>query len=131
MIHGDYHTKNVMVQNGETLLIDMDTLAVGHPVLEMASVYNAFRGFYLKSTDSCISFLGVEYDVIARFYSKAMQLYYGTEDTAVLDCEMQKAKLIGLVRLLRRSIRRGMDPQLIEFYRTELIATAQKVDSLL
>jgi len=131
MIHGDYHTKNVIIQNGETLLIDMDTLAVGHPVLEMASVYNAFRGFYLQSTECCKDFLGVDYAVIERFYKKAMQLYYGTEDEAVLEHEMQKAKLIGMVRLLRRSIRRKLDPQLIELYRSELIATAQKVDSLL
>ena len=26
MLHGDYHVKNVMLQNGEVLLIDMDTL---------------------------------------------------------------------------------------------------------
>ena len=32
MMHGDYHVKNVMLQNGEVLLIDMDTLCHGHPV---------------------------------------------------------------------------------------------------
>ena len=32
MLHGDYHTNNVMVQNEEPLLIDMDTLCMGHPV---------------------------------------------------------------------------------------------------
>ena len=31
MLHGDYHIKNIMQQNGENLLIDMDTLAMGHP----------------------------------------------------------------------------------------------------
>ena len=45
IIHGDYHTNNVMVQNGEPILIDMDTLAVGHPVLEFGSMFNAFVGF--------------------------------------------------------------------------------------
>ena len=29
LMHGDYHTNNVMVQNGEPLLIDMDTLCMG------------------------------------------------------------------------------------------------------
>ena len=28
MLHGDYHTKNLELQNDEVLLIDMDTLAV-------------------------------------------------------------------------------------------------------
>ena len=40
IIHGDYHTNNVMVQNGEPVLIDMDTLAVGHPILELGSTFN-------------------------------------------------------------------------------------------
>ncbi|MBR6334952.1 MAG: phosphotransferase, partial [Clostridia bacterium] len=31
MLHGDYHIKNIMQQNGENLLIDMDTLSIGHP----------------------------------------------------------------------------------------------------
>lgn len=47
MIHGDYHTKNIMLQNGEVLLIDMDTLAMGHPVFEISSMYLAFVGFGL------------------------------------------------------------------------------------
>lgn len=33
MIHGDYHTKNVVLTEDDVLLIDMDTLAVGDPVL--------------------------------------------------------------------------------------------------
>ena len=40
MLHGDYHTKNLELQNDEVLLIDMDTLAVGHPIFELGSIYN-------------------------------------------------------------------------------------------
>ena len=45
MLHGDYHTKNLELQNDEVLLIDMDTLAVGHPIFELGSMYsrNAWR----------------------------------------------------------------------------------------
>ena len=45
MIHGDYHTNNVEMQNGEVLLIDMDTLSYGHPVFELGSMYLGFVGF--------------------------------------------------------------------------------------
>ena len=48
MLHGDYHIKNVMMQDGEVLLIDMDTLCQGHPVFELASMYNAYVGFSLS-----------------------------------------------------------------------------------
>ena len=45
MIHGDYHTKNIELQNDEVLLIDMDTLSVGNPVFEFAHIYNSLIGF--------------------------------------------------------------------------------------
>ena len=47
LMHGDYHVKNVMLQNGESLLIDMDTLCSGNPIFELASMYNAYVGFGL------------------------------------------------------------------------------------
>ncbi len=46
MLHGDFHPKNIMLQNGEALVIDMDTLSTGHPIFELCSVYNALIGFY-------------------------------------------------------------------------------------
>ena len=45
MLHGDFHIKNVMLQNDEILLIDMDTLCHGHPIFELASMFNAYHGF--------------------------------------------------------------------------------------
>ena len=45
LLHGDYHTNNVMVQNEQPLLIDLDTLCMGHPIFEIASMYNAFVGY--------------------------------------------------------------------------------------
>ena len=46
MVHGDYHFKNIMLQNNESLLIDMDTLCHGHPIFELASMVNAYKGFW-------------------------------------------------------------------------------------
>lgn len=38
-IHMDYHPGNMMLQNGEILLIDVDDSGVGHPILDFASMY--------------------------------------------------------------------------------------------
>lgn len=54
MIHGDYHTKNLELQNDEVLLIDMDTLAVGNPIFELASMYNSFVGYYEIDRDDIL-----------------------------------------------------------------------------
>ena len=72
MMHGDYHIKNVMLQNGESLLIDMDTLCHGHPVFELANMYNAYKGF--GETDHAVlgSFLGIPYDEAVAFMNKSL-----------------------------------------------------------
>ncbi len=59
MIHGDYHTKNVMLQNGEILLIDMDTLSMGHPIFELASMFLGFIGFAEVTPENSVKFLGI------------------------------------------------------------------------
>ena len=34
LIHGDNHPNNVMIQNGELILIDMGDMSVGHPIFD-------------------------------------------------------------------------------------------------
>ena len=107
MIHGDYHTKNVELQGDEVLLIDMDTLAVGHPVFELGSMYNAFCGFSELDHSIIKKFQGFDYDTAQTFWRKVLAAYLGTEGTQKLREVEDKARIIGQARLIRRSIRRG------------------------
>ncbi|MBQ9275986.1 MAG: anti-sigma factor antagonist, partial [Clostridia bacterium] len=77
MLHGDYHLKNVMVQNGEALLIDMDTLSVGNPVFEFGSVFNAYIGFHALNMDNAGKFLGITPDTSLEVWDKTLQKYFG------------------------------------------------------
>ena len=61
MIHGDYHTKNVELTDSEVLLIDMDTLAVGHPVFELASMFNAYIGYSELDPSIILKFQGFDH----------------------------------------------------------------------
>lgn len=106
LLHGDYHTNNIMIQNGEPILIDLDTLCVGHPVFELASMYNAFVGFYELDPHAIKSFMGYDYDTAKRFWDMALKGYLGTNDGELLRSVENKARVIGYMRLLRRSIRR-------------------------
>ena len=38
LIHGDYHSKNIMVKNGELQLIDIGEACVGHPIFDIATL---------------------------------------------------------------------------------------------
>jgi len=130
MIHGDYHTKNLMLQNDEVILIDMDTLAVGHPILELASMYNAYQGFSMLDHENILGFLGYDYETGTRFWRRSLALYYGTEDEAVLNRYEDRAKVVGIVRMMRRAIRRNGDPVFIERCRELLCELSQTVDTL-
>lgn len=39
IIHGDFHPKNIMVQNDEFLLIDMEDISYGHPIFDFGEIY--------------------------------------------------------------------------------------------
>ena len=106
LMHGDYHTNNVMVQNGEPLLIDMDTLCMGHPVFELASMYNAFLGFSELNHEDIMRFMGYNRETSERFWNMSLRLYLGTEDEAVCQSVAEKAMIIGYTRMLRRALRR-------------------------
>lgn len=106
LMHGDYHTNNVMIQNGEPLLIDMDTLCMGHPVFELGSMFNAFVGYSELNHQNMKEFFGYSFETAGKFWELSLKRYLGTEDEAVCRSVMEKAMIIGYTRNLRRSIRR-------------------------
>ena len=106
LMHGDYHTNNIMVQNGEPLLIDMDTLCVGHPVFELGSMFNAFVGYSELDHQNMIDFFGYTFETAGKFWNLALQKYLGTDDEAVCQSVAEKAMIIGYTRMLRRAARR-------------------------
>lgn len=132
LLHGDYHTNNVMVQNGEALLIDLDTLAVGHPIIEFGSMFNAFQGFADLDHNVIMDFMGYPYEVAQRFWHLSLARYLGTDNQQVIESVEKKAQIIGYTRLLRRSMRR-QEPnrnQLIANYKQHLEELIPQVDTL-
>ena len=106
LMHGDYHTNNIMVQNSEPLLIDMDTLCMGHPVFELGSMFNAFVGYSELDHQNMMDFFGYSFETAGKFWKLALQMYLGTEDEAICRSVAEKAMIIGYTRMLRRSVRR-------------------------
>lgn len=135
MLHGDYHIKNVMIQDDEALLIDMDTISYGSIIYEFGSVYNAFKGFGEVDENQSRTFLGIEPYVAGRFFEKTVAAYFDKDDEAELAVKKDKMRLIGCVRLMRRSIRRNaLDTDegraVVEHYRNAIIELTEKVNDL-
>ena len=134
LMHGDYHTNNIMVQNGEPLLIDMDTLCMGHPVFELGSMFNAFVGYSELAPETTMDFFGYTFEVAGRFWDLSLKMYLGTDDENVCKSVAEKAMVIGYVRMLRRALRRPNEadsPAKIARCKEMLGVLLQKVDTLL
>lgn len=136
MVHGDYHTKNLELQNDEVLLIDMDTLAIGHPVFELASMFNAFIGFSELDHENILRFQGFDFETAQTFWHKVLACYLETEDEDDIRSVENKARILGYTRLIRRTIRRGgleteEGKKEIAFWKGELFELLDHTDTLL
>ena len=136
MLHGDFHTGNLELVRDEVLLIDMDTLCVGHPIFELASIFDAFVGYGEIDHDVVFRFMGFEFETGCDFWHSALSRYLDTEDEERLREVEDKARIIGYTRMIRRSIRRGGLEDAgrrreIEYWRAELIELLGKYDTLL
>lgn len=127
MIHGDYHANNVMIQNGEPLLIDMDTVAYGHPIFDFAAIYLGFVGYSECDHDGAMAFYGLPYETTVKIWETLMRQYF--EDEALRMDVMRKAQVIGYARMLRWKIRRnGLETPL---GRQEIALCKQRLNELL
>ncbi|MBP5256070.1 MAG: ATP-binding protein [Clostridia bacterium] len=135
MIHGDYHTKNVELQNGEVLHIDMDTLAVGNPIFELASMFNALVGYSELDHEVIKKFQGFDFETGCAFWRGSLSEYLGTKSEVKIREVEDKARIIGYTRMIRRSVRRGgLDTEKgraeISFWKENLLALLSKTDKL-
>ena len=129
MIHGDYHSNNVHYNKKESILIDMDTIAVGNPIFEFGCIYNAYQGFGITDHTRIEKFLKLSYDTATEIFTRTVQLYFGVDDiTDVLN----KCKVVGLTRVLRRTLKREPEnTELIEESKKQLLEAIDAVDSII
>ena len=135
MLHGDYHCKNIMRQNGENLLIDMDTLAQGHPIFEFTAIFLAYVGFSCVDRENVYGFLGLKYEYAERFWNATLKYYFDDKDEAFIESVKLKAAIIGYTRLLRRSAEKvglntEMGKKLVDYCKKFIEENINKVDSL-
>ena len=134
VLHGDCHVKNVMIQNGETLLIDMDTLCQGHPVFEFAAIYIDYQGYGELNSEDVTTFFGIPHEICAELMRLIIVEYFDLKEEAAYRAILDKARVIGYARLMRRTIRRmghtEQGKQLAAYYAERLTVLLDSVDSL-
>ena len=130
MIHGDYHTKNIVLSGDEVLVIDMDTLSVGHPIFELQRMYNSYVGYSENDPEVILRFQGFDQKTSLRFWHDSLAEYIGTKDEkAVRDVE-DKVRCLSYGGLIDWGTRHNADKDLISLWRSRLIELLPRVDSL-
>ncbi len=77
MVHGDLHARNVMVQDGELLLIDMDEIMCGHPIYDLCNLYFAYKDMpRQRGGDYTMQYFGMSMEMCENFIKKFGQIYF-------------------------------------------------------
>ena len=84
-VHGDCHMKNIMVQGDELLLIDMDTLSVGHPIYELAQLFASHVAFEEEDPGNTIRFFGLDAKFVRKIFDDVMNLYFDSYNEDILN----------------------------------------------
>ncbi len=135
MIHGDYHAKNIVLAGGEVLLIDMDTLSVGHPIFELAQMYNSYIGFSEYNHQIVLDFQGFDQDTADVLWEKILHAYLdGMDDEAVRAIE-EKIRCVSYAQLIDWKRRHAGDSPdedraTLALWTGKLIELLDRVDSL-
>lgn len=126
-VHGDCHFKNIMVQNDELLLIDMDTLSVGHPIFELAAIYAPYCAFNEDDPENSLKFFGISDEDATKLYNSLLDLYFGKDDIVAKE----KIKLLSYIHMVWWN--RTNEPNnnvRLEGCRSRLYALLDKYDDL-
>ena len=128
VIHGDSQMKNIMVVDGEPMLIDMDTLCEGYPIFDIQAVYITYFAFGEDYPPNSMEFLGLPPEVTAKVWESFVGYYFDTEDEAEIQRLREKIMIVGCIRFLYLiSIMPDTDSEL---FKLRVKHTAQRLEDL-
>lgn len=79
-VHGDLHTSNILMQNGDPCLIDMGDFSIGDPMFDIGQVYNIF--YNSRITRISEKAVGMPADLAFRVWELFEESYFNaTTDT--------------------------------------------------
>ena len=86
-----------MMQNGEAILIDMDTLSYGNIIFDFANTYTCHMGFGSVNRSMTEEFLGIPYETSIKLYNAFIEEYFkGSDDVELIK---DKIALLSLTRM--------------------------------
>ena len=95
IIHGDFHSKNVMVMDGELVLIDMADITYGNPLYDLGSM---ILTHVTVSPERKADINGMPAELVDRLWKIFISVYLGTTDANVIELTMKKAGIFAALK---------------------------------
>ena len=135
MVHGDCHTKNIVLAGDEVMVIDMDTLAVGHPIFEFGQMYSSFIGFSEYNHNIIKNFQGYDFETSNKFWHETLLKYFEIDDEDRIEHIEKKIRIVSYTRLVdwsRRHKENGNEEDMAtrELWIKELKELLQEINNL-
>ena len=107
LMHGDFHLKNQLMVGNDLMLIDMDTLCIGDPIFELASICNSYYEFSFLDPRSVEDFLGISVDKARYIWKELSRKYYSDLNDEEYIKISNRARVLGCMRALHFFNKRG------------------------
>ena len=104
MVHGDCHVKNILVLNGEPLLIDMDTLSKGNKIFEFISIYLCYVAYEITEPGNSMAFLGITREMADDIYNGIFEAEFGHKSEKEQAIIQEKIETLAYLLFLYRVV---------------------------
>ena len=121
LVHGDAHPKNIMIQNGEMLWIDMEGMSVGHPIYDLISIAVILNG--MRTDEMSVGICGMDNTVVKSFKDCFIRKYFKTEDPEMIQ---KYGGMLDGLRLIRAVFAIGFTSENTEKFRPAIIEMARQ-----
>ncbi len=122
LVHCDAHPKNLMIQNGEMLWIDMEQMSLGHPIYDLISIAVILNG--MRTDEMIMHIAGMDNATVALLKDCFIRKYFKTEDPEMIQ---KYGSMIDALRLIRTVFAIGFNSRNTDKFRPAIIDMARKV----
>ncbi|MCR5346871.1 MAG: STAS domain-containing protein [Fretibacterium sp.] len=103
MVYGNFHPRNVFIQHGEPLLINMAGISCGNPIFDLGAIYMA----HASEMEQMFQHPDIKTVQAKKFWDVMIRAYFGTTDASVIK---KQEDIIQAVALLRSALSPAATP---------------------
>ena len=122
LVHCDAHPKNIMIQDGDMLWIDMEGMSVGHPIYDLISIAVILNG--IRTDEMTLGICGMDIQTVQKFKDCFIRKYFKTEDPEMIQ---RYGSILDALRLIRTVFAVGFTSKNTDAFRPAIIEMSRQV----